>query len=109
MYVVRWKLQARFGHLKDVLNILGQWEFDVGQRVGWRASSIRVIQGMLGDSRDAVEIETRAESLGDLESSWADMERSPHHVEAMRALERFVVSGTDTWTVYKTIELFEAD
>ena len=109
MYVVRWKLQARFGHLKDVLNILRQWEFDVGQRVGWRASSIRVLQGMLGDSRDAVEIETRAESLGDLESSWADMEKSPHHGEAMRALERFVVSGTDQWSVFKTIELFEAD
>lgn len=109
MYVVRWQLQARFGHLKDVLNILRQWEFDVGQRVGWRASSIRVVQGMLGASQGTVELETRAESLGDLEASWSDMEKSPHHQEAMRSLERFVVSGTDEWRVYKTIELFEAD
>jgi len=109
MYLVRWQLQARFGHLKDVLNILRQWEFDVGQRVGWKASSLRVCQGMLGQSRSLVELETRVESLSDLESSWADMEKSPHHGEAMRGLERYVVGGTDTWSVYNVIELFEND
>jgi len=109
MYVVRWQLQARFGHLKDVQNVLRQWEFDVGQRVGWRASSIRVLQGMLGASQTQVELETRADSLSDLESSWADMEKSPHHQEAMRSLERFVVSGTDCWSVYRVLDLFEAD
>ena len=109
MYGVRWQLQARFGHLKVVQNVLRQWEFDVGQRVGWRASSIRVLQGMLGASQTQVELETRADSLSDLESSWADMEKSPHHQEAMRSLERFVVSGTDCWSVYRVLDLFEAD
>lgn len=109
MYTVRWQFQTRFGHLKDVLNILRQWEFDVGQRVGWRASNIRVLQGRLGASQSLVELETRIDNLGDLDSSWADMEKSPHHQEAMRALERFVVSGTDQWAVYKNVELFEAD
>ena len=109
MYVVRWQFSTRFGHLKDVLNILRQWEFDVGQRVGWKASSIRVMQGMLGASQSTIELETRTDSLADLESSWTDMEKSPHHQEAMRSLERFVASGTDHWTVYKLIELFEPD
>jgi hypothetical protein len=107
MYIVRWQLQTRFGHLKEVLQILRQWEIDVGQRVGWRASTVRVTQGVLGASRSAVELETHAESLADLESSWADMERSPHHAEAMRSLERFVTSGTDVWSVYRQVELFE--
>lgn len=109
MYLVRWQFQVRFGHLKEVLGILRQWEVDVGQRVGWRAQNLRVSQGMLGASRSNVEVETRVDNLGDLESSWADMERSPHHQEAMKALERFVVGGTDQWSVYNQIELFEAD
>ncbi len=107
MYVVRWQLQTRFGHLKEVLNVLRQWEIDVGQRVGWKASSIRVLQGMLGASQSTVELETRADNLSDLESSWKDMEKSPHHQEAMKSLERFVVG--DTWSVYQVVELFEAD
>ncbi len=107
MYIVRWQLEARFGHMTEVMKLLRQWEIDVGQRVGWRASTVRVLQGMLGSSRCAIELETHVESLADLESSWADMERSPHHQEAMRALERFVTSGTDTWIVYKQVELFE--
>lgn len=107
MYIVRWHLQTRFGHLKEVQQILRQWEIDVGQRVGWRASTVRVLQGMLGSSRSSIELETHVESLGDLEASWADMDKSPHHAEAMRALEKFVTSGTDTWSVYKQVELFE--
>ncbi len=109
MYLVRWQLQVRFGHLKEVLGILRQWEVDVGQRVGWRASNIRVLQGMLGASQSTVELETRTDNLSDLESSWKDMEKSPHHQEAMKSLERFVVSGTDCWSVYNIVELFEAD
>jgi hypothetical protein len=107
MYIVRWHFQTRFGHLKEVLSILRQWEIDVGQRVGWRASTVRVLEGVLGTPRSTIELETHVESLGDLESSWADMERIPHHAEAMKALEKYVTSGTDAWSVYKQVELFE--
>lgn len=107
MYLVRWQFQVRFGHLNEALKLLRQWEFDVGQRVGWRASSIRVLQGVLGASRSTIELETHADSLSDLESSWADMEKNPHHHEAMKALEKVVVSGTDQWSVYSEVELFE--
>lgn len=109
MYVVRWEFQVRFGHLKEVLQILRQWEFDVGQRVGWRAQSLRVLQGALGDSRSTVQLETRVESMGDLEASWRDMDKNPLHGEAMKSLERFLVSGTDSWTAYEVIELFDND
>lgn len=109
MYVVRWEFQVRFGHLKEVLQILRQWEFDVGQRVGFRAQSLRVLQGALGASRSTVQLETRMESIADLESSWRDMEKNPLHAEAMKSLERFVVSGTDTWLAFQEVELFEND
>ena len=109
MYLVRWQLQVRFGHVNEALKLLRQWEIDVGQRVGWRASSVRVSQGVLGASRSTIELETHADSLSDLESSWADMEKSSHHHEAMKALERVVVSGTDQWSVYNIVELFEGE
>ncbi len=109
MYIVRWQFQARFGHVKEVLGIMRKWEVDVGQRVGWRAANLRVLQGMLGSSRSTIEFETRCESLGDFEASFADMEKNLNHGEAMRALEKYVESGHDNWTVYQVVELFEND
>ena len=109
MHVVRWQFQVRFGHLNEVLGILRKWEVDVGQRVGWRATSIRVMQGLLGPSQSQIELETKIDSLGDLESSFGDMAKSPHHTEAMKSLEKYIVSGSDSWTVYKLVELFEQD
>ncbi|MFO0551251.1 MAG: hypothetical protein U0271_22875 [Polyangiaceae bacterium] len=109
MYIVRWQFQVRFGHLKDVIGLLRKWEVDVGQRVGWRASSLRVLQGLLGPSQSSIELETRADSLGDIESTFADMAKNPNHGETMLALEKYIVSGTDTWSVYQTRELFEGD
>ena len=107
MYIVRWQFQARFGHVKEVLGIMRKWEVDVGQRVGWRAANMRVLQGMIGSTRSTIELETRCDSLGDLEASFSDMEKNPNHVEAMRSLEKFVVSGTDNWTVFQVVDLFE--
>ncbi len=109
MHIVRWEFQIRFGHQKEVVQILRQWEFDVGQRVGFRAQSLRLVQGAVGASRSTIELETHIENLGDLEAAWADMEKNPSHAEAMKSLERFVVGGTDTWKVYTVLPLFDAD
>lgn len=109
MHVVRWQFQVRFGHLKDVLGILRQWEVNVGQRAGWRATNVRVLQGLVGPSQSTVELETTIDNLGDLESSFNDMSKLPHHADAMVALEKYVVGGSDSWTVLKVIDLFEHD
>ena len=55
------------------------------------------------------ELETHVDSLGDLESAWEDMAKNPAHADTMKSLERFVVGGTDTWTVRTVLPLFEGD
>ena len=109
MYIVRWEFQIRFGHQKEVIQLLRQWEFDVGQRIGFRASSLRLLQGAVGASRSSIELETHVDSLGDLESAWEDMAKNPAHADAMKSLERFVVGGSDTWTVRTVLPRFEGD
>jgi hypothetical protein len=109
MYIVRWEFGIRFGHQKEVIQILRQWEFDVGQRIGFRAANIKLMQGALGASRSSIELETHVDSLSDLEAAWTDMAKNPAHVEAMKSLERFVVGATDTWRVYTVLPLFEGD
>jgi hypothetical protein len=104
MLVARWQFSAQFGKVDDVLSLLRKWQIDVGERVGWKSSNVRVIVGVIGAGNSAIEFEVRADSLADLESAWGDMERNPHHHEYSKQLGT-VISGSTYWTVHREVVL----
>jgi len=106
MFVARWHFTAQFGKVDDVLSLLRKWEIDVGERVGWKTSHIRLVTGVIGAGNSAVEMEVHADSLGDLEAAWNDMERNPHHHEYLKQLGTVIVSGTNHWAVLREHDLF---
>jgi hypothetical protein len=99
MFVARWQFTAEFGKVDDVVSLLRKWEIDVGERVGWRTSHVRLTTGVVGASNSQVELEIKVDSLGDLEAAWADMEKNPHHHEYLKQLAHVIVSGTNRWEV----------
>src|SRR5262249_55077810 len=103
MFVARWQLTAKFGKVEDTIAILRRWEIDVGGRVGWKTSSVRILAGYIGSASTAVDFEARVENLTDLESAFHDMERNPHHREYQKALEQTVTSAV--WTVQREIDV----
>jgi hypothetical protein len=105
MFIARWQFTAQFGKVEDVLSILRRWEIDVGERVGWRTSHVRITTGVVGAGRSSVELEVRVDSLGDLEAAWADIEKNPHHHELLKQLGH-VVAGEDHWTILRERDLF---
>ena len=105
MFVARWQFTAQFGKVEDVLSLLRKWEIDVGERVGWKSSHVRVTVGVVGAGNSAIEFEVRVDSLADLEAAWNDMERSPHHHEYIKQLGQVIVSGTNHWTVQREVVL----
>ena len=109
MIVARWQFTSQFGRTDDVLSILRRWEIDVGERVGWKSSSLRLVAGLVGAAPSAVELEVRLDSLADLEAAWGDMERNPHHHEYMKQLGQVIVSGTDHWTVLRELTLIPTE
>ncbi len=100
MYIARWQFTTHFGRVEDALTILRRWQIDVGERVGWRSAHVRVTTGVLGASSSEVEFEVRADSLGDLEAAWGDMEKNPHHHELRKQLGHVIV-GKDRWTIHR--------
>jgi hypothetical protein len=106
MFIARWEFTCRFGKVDDCIAILRKWEMDVGDRVGWKASSVRVLTGLVGASDSQVEFEARVDSLSDLEVVWADLERNPHHREYMKQLEQ-VIAGASRWTVLREVALVQ--
>ena len=105
MIIARWHLTARFGHRDEVVALLGKWEVDVGQRIGWRPGSVRIVTGMLGESDSNIEFEVRMDNLSDLDGAWADMKAVPYHAQYMKDLEPCVESGTTRWTVMRVQSL----
>lgn len=109
MYIARWQLTAQYGHKDATIALLRKWETDVGQRIGWRTGSIRVLSGAIGVAESHIEFEVKVDSLNDLESAWADMSKSPYHGQYMKELEPHVVSGSTSWHVLNIVELSPAD
>src|SRR4051794_8422735 len=105
MFIARWQFTCRFGKTDDCIAILRHWERDVGQRMGWKASSIRIVTGFIGASESEVEFESRFDNLTDLEGAFGDMQRNRHHGEYMKQLEAIVVPGSNTWKLYRDIEV----
>ena len=109
MFVARWQFTSQFGKVDDVVSILRKWEIDVGERVGWKTTQVRLVTGVVGAGSASIEFEVRVDSLADLESAWVDMERNPHHHEYMKKLGSVIVSGTAHWTVHREIDVIPAE
>jgi hypothetical protein len=109
MYIARWLLTAHYGHKDATVELLRKWEGDVGQRIGWRAASNRVLSGTIGVPQSHIEFEVRVDNLNDLESAWADMSKNPYHAQYLKELEPHIVSGSNVWQIYEINELSSAD
>lgn len=109
MYIARWLLTAHYGHKDATINLLKKWEGDVGQRIGWRANSIRVTCGAIGIGQSSIEFEVRVDSLNDLESAWGDMAKNPYHAQYLKELEPHIMSGSNIWQVLELVDLSSAD
>lgn len=109
MFIARWQLSTRFGKTEEALAVLRKWEIDVGARIGWRPGSIRVVSGVVGAAQTDIELETRVDTLADLESAWRDMEHVEPHKEHLKKLEPLLVSGGSRWVILREEELVSSD
>lgn len=105
MFIARWNLVARFGASDECISVLRKWEIDVGQRIGWKPGSVRILCGFIGASQSEIEFESRFDTVADFEAALRDMARNPHHREYMKKLEPMLAGGTNEWRVYREAEV----
>jgi hypothetical protein len=103
MFVARWQLTSKFGKVEDTISLLRRWEIDVGERVGWKPSAVRLVSGFIGSSESDIEFEAHADNLADLEGAFNDMQRNPHHREYLKQLESVV--SASRWVVLRQVEV----
>lgn len=103
MFVARWQIDARFGHKQAVIDMMRQWEKDIGRKVGADEMDIEILTGSLGAHEATVETNHTVESLAKLESMFEELGKSNAHKKWGKDLEPYVVSGSSYWNIYRVV------
>lgn len=103
MLIARLSFKAAPGKRDKCLELLKNWQRDVGDRSGVRTAATRISYGYVGHENGELEYEMRVDTLSDLENIWKDLDSNPHHAEYMGQLTA-LASGGFRWCVHKLAE-----
>lgn len=103
MLIARLSIQARFGHKQKVLDLMKQWEEEIGSKIGWTKDKTRVLTGSIGAKESEIQHELSIESLAELEKGFEALAKIDGHAEWGKELEKYVVSGSNYWEIYRVL------
>jgi hypothetical protein len=101
MFIARLSIQARFGHKQKVLELMKQWDEDIGAKIGWTGDKIRTVTGSIGAKESEIQQELTIESLAELEKGFEALAKVEGHAEWGRELEKYIVSGSNYWEIFR--------
>lgn len=103
MFIARWQVEARFGYKQPAIDSMKKWLEEVGSQIGWKPDKVRLITGSIGANESTIETEIRVKSLKDLDDAWAKLAKLKDHKKWGREFEKYIVSGTARWTIYRVV------
>jgi hypothetical protein len=104
MMIARWRIDARFGHKQEAIELMKQWDQQFGAKIGWTSGKTRMTTGSVGVAESAIVTEVQINDLTELNEAFEKMARLDGHAEWGRRMEPHVVSGTNNWEVYRVIQ-----
>ena len=104
MFIARWRIDARFGHQQEAMELLKQWMYEIGSKLGFTAENSRLVSGSIGALEATIESEIQIESLAALEASFAQLANNDAHQQWGKKLEPHVVSGVSNWQIFRVVE-----
>jgi hypothetical protein len=104
MFSARWQIDAKFGHKQTVLDMMRQWERDIGSQVGIEDLQFQVMTGSIGAREATIETHHQVETLARLEEFFAKIAKIDAHAKWGREMEPHVVSGTSLWQIFRIVE-----
>lgn len=105
MFIARWQIDARFGHKQDVIELMREWERDIGSKAGLDLSKSTVSTGSIGTLEATFENNIQVESLAELEAMFTAIGKVPEHAAWSKKMEPHVVSGTSRWSILRVISM----
>lgn len=103
MMIAQWKIDARFGYKQQVIELLQQWNRDIGEKIGWTADKTQILTGSIGANESTIITQIQIQDLEELNNSWNKLATIEAHQKWSKDLEEFVVSGTSCWNIYRIV------
>ena len=103
MFIARWQIEAKFGYKQAALNSMKKWLEEVGSEIGWKPEKVRLITGSIGANESTIETEIKIKELRELDEAWAKLAKLKQHKKWGKEFEKYVVSGTARWQVYRIV------
>ena len=103
MMVARWQFTAKFGRKQKAIDLIKEWNEQIGAQTDIDVSKERIITGSVGASEGLVETEMEIESLTDLDGFFDKIATIQMHAEWGPKMGEVIVSGSTRWEVFRVV------
>jgi len=103
MLIARWQIDARFGHKQAALDLLREWERDIGPKVGLAQLEFMLLTGSVGAREATIEADHKVPNLAALDAFFDAIAALPEHAAWGKKLEPHVVSGSSRWEIFRLL------
>lgn len=103
MLIARWQFTAKFGYKEKAVELMKEWNSEIGSQTNIDLTSSRLITGSVGVSEGLVENEMYIENLDDLQQFFDKIATVEMHKDWGRSLGEVIVDGSTKWEVFRII------
>jgi len=103
MMIARWQFTAKFGYKDKAIELMKEWDAEIGSQTNIDVTNSRLVTGSVGVSEGLVENEMQIEGLDDLQQFFDKIATVEMHKDWGRSLGEVIVDGSTRWEVFRVV------
>ncbi|MBL4872607.1 MAG: hypothetical protein JKY41_04255 [Rhodobacteraceae bacterium] len=103
MMIARWQFTAKFGYKDKAIELIKEWETEIGSQTNIDVANSRMATGSVGVSEGLVENELYIEGLDDLQQFFDKIATVEMHKDWGRSMGEVIVDGSTRWEVFRIV------
>jgi hypothetical protein len=103
MMIARWQFTAKFGYKQKAIELIKEWNVEIGSQTDIDVTSERIVTGSVGAGEGLVETEMNIEGLGELDQFFDKIATVEMHEQWGRDMGEVIVDGSTKWEVFRVV------
>ena len=103
MLIARWQFTAKFGRKQEAIDLIKEWNEQIGAQTNVDMSKVRMTTGSIGTSEGLVENELEIEDLNALDDFFTKIASIQMHKDWGPKMGEVIVSGSTRWEVFRVV------
>ena len=103
MMIARWQFTAKFGRKQEAIDLMKEWNQEIGAQTNIDVSKGRIVTGSVGASEGLVENEMEINGLKDLDDFFSKIASIKMHGEWGSKMGEVIVSGSTRWEIFRVV------